>query len=180
MPYELGEIKVIRKKLDLTQFELAKRAGVSQSLIAKIESGILDPTYTNAKKIFMALSDLEKKKELKAEDIVNKKIISINPDDDIKNAIYKMKKFQISQMPVIKDNKSIGFISESTVLENLTEKKANFVKDIMEESPPIISKETSSQLISSLLKHYSMILVARGGNLIGLITKADLLGKLYR
>ena len=180
MTYELEEIKHVRKKLGLTQFQLAQRADVSQSLIAKVESGRLDPTYTNAKKIFTALSDLEKKKELKAEDIMNKKVISVKPDDDIKNAIHKMKKFQISQMPVIQENKSVGLVSESTVLENLTEKKAKFVEDIMEESPPIISKETSSQVISNLLKHYPMILVAKSGNLIGLITKADLLGKLYK
>ena len=91
-----------------------------------------------------------------------------------------MKKFQISQMPIIQENKSVGFVSESIVLENLTEKKVEFVKDIMEESPPVISKETSSQVISNLLKHYPMILVAKSGNLIGLITKADLLGTLYK
>jgi len=180
MPYELGEIKTVRKKLGLTQFQLAKRADVSQSLIAKIESGRLDPTYTNAKKIFTALSDLEKKKELKAKDIMNKKIINVNPDDDIKSAISKMKKFQISQMPVVKENKSIGLISESIVLEHLAEKKVNFVRDIMGESPPIVSKETTSQVISNLLRHYPMVLVSSGGNLIGLITKADLLGKLYK
>lgn len=179
MPYELEEIKNIRKKLSLTQFELAKRANVSQSLIAKIESGRLDPTYTNAKKIFTALTDLEKKKELKAKDIMNKKIISVNPDDNIKSAISKMKKFQISQMPVIKENSSVGLISESIVLEHLTEKKAKLVKDIMEESPPIVSKETSSQAVSNLLRHCPMILVSKSGNLTGLITKADLLGKLY-
>lgn len=180
MQYELDEIKSIRKKLNLTQFELAKRANVSQSLIAKVEAGRLDPAYTNAKKIFMALSDLEKKNELKAGDIMNKKIISANPDEDIKDIIYKMKKFQISQMPVIQDNKSIGLISETIVLEHLMEKKAKLVKDIMEESPPIISKETSSQVISNLLRHCPMILVAKEGDLIGLITKADLLGKMYK
>ena len=179
MPYELKEIKHIRKKLGLTQFQLAKRADVSQSLIAKIEAGRLDPTYTNAKKIFTALTDLEKKKELKANDIMNKKVISVNPDDNIKSAISKMKKFQISQMPVIKENSSVGLISESIVLEHLTEKKAKFVKDIMEESPPIVSKETSSQAVSNLLRHCPMILVSKEGNLTGLITKADLLGKLY-
>jgi len=180
MPYELDEIKHIRKKLGLTQFQLAQRANVSQSLIAKIESGKLDPTYTNAKKIFTALSDLEKKKELKAEDIMNDKIISVKPNDEIKSAISKMKKYQISQMPVIQENKPIGFISESIVLEHLTEKKAELVKEIMEESPPIVPKETSSQVISNLLKHYPMVLVSKAGNLVGLITKADLLGKLYK
>ena len=59
--YELEEIKKIRKKLELTQTELADRAGVSQSLIAKIEAGRIDPTYSKTKKIFAALSDLEKR-----------------------------------------------------------------------------------------------------------------------
>ena len=53
MPYELAEIKKIRKSLGLTQTDLAKRADVSQSLIAKIESEKIDPTFTKTKKIFV-------------------------------------------------------------------------------------------------------------------------------
>ncbi len=59
--YDLKEIKVIRKKLGITQGELAKLSNVSQSMIAKIESNILDPSYTNACKIFNALNDLNNK-----------------------------------------------------------------------------------------------------------------------
>ena len=91
MPYELEEIREIRKKFGLTQSELAKRAGVSQSLIAKIESGRIDPTYTKTKKIFAALSDLEKKEEIKAEQLMTNKIISISPSTSIKEAIAKTK-----------------------------------------------------------------------------------------
>ncbi|MBI2647565.1 helix-turn-helix domain-containing protein, partial [Candidatus Woesearchaeota archaeon] len=65
MTYELVEVKKIRKKLELTQTQLANRAGVSQSLIAKVESGRIDPTYSKTKKIFSALSELEKKEEIK-------------------------------------------------------------------------------------------------------------------
>ncbi len=180
MVYEIDEIRNIRKKLDMTQFDLAKRSGVSQSMIAKIEAGRLDPSYTNAKKIFMALEDLEKKEELKAKDIMNKKIISIKSNEKIKAAIQTMKKFQISQMPVIDNNKLVGFISESIMLECLTEKECEKVKDTMAEPPPIVSKESSSEVISSLLKHFPMVLVSEEGDLIGLITKADLLSKLYR
>ena len=77
MPYELEEIKKIRKKLEITQTDLANRAGVSQSLIAKIESGRIDPTYTKTKKIFAALSELEKKDEITAEQLMTKKIVNL-------------------------------------------------------------------------------------------------------
>ena len=65
MPYELEEIKEIRKKFGLTQGQLAQIAGVSKSLIAKIEAGRLDPTFSKAQKIFEAIDTLGKKKELK-------------------------------------------------------------------------------------------------------------------
>ena len=68
MTKTLDEIKRLRKKYHLTQQELAKRAGVSQSLIAKIEAGLLDPTYTRAEQIFGALENVEEQKELKAKD----------------------------------------------------------------------------------------------------------------
>ncbi len=179
MPYELSEIKKIRKNLGLTQTDLAKRANVSQSLIAKIESGKIDPTFTKTKKIFETLSDLENKEEIKAEELMNKKIISVSPGNDVKESISKMKKFGISQMPVIDNHKVIGLVSESTLLDALMSKKGKIIADIMEESPPIVSKTASVKVISGLLKHYPMVLVSESGKLIGLITKADLLSKLY-
>lgn len=180
MTYELEEVKKIRKKLGMTQTELANRAGVSQSLIAKIESGRIDPTYTKTKKIFAALSELEKKEEIKAEQIMTSRIISIYPNDSIKEAISRMKKFQISQLPVIEGSKLIGLVSESTILDALLNPKSARVRDIMQESPPIVSKKTSIQVVSNLLKHYPIVLVSEEGRLIGLITKSDLLGKLYK
>lgn len=180
MTYELEEVKKIRKKLGMTQSELANRAGVSQSLIAKIESGRIDPTYTKTKKIFAALSELEKKEEIKAEQIMTSRIISIAPNASIKEAIGKMKKFQISQLPVVDEHNLVGLVSESTILDALLNSKGTKVRGIMQESPPIVSKATSIQVVSNLLKYYPMVLVSEEGKLIGLITKSDLLGKLYK
>ena len=180
MPYELSEIKEIRKKYDLTQHDLAKRAGVSQSLIAKIEAGRIDPTYSKTRLIFDAIDSLGKKKELKAEQVMTKHIISVKPNDGIKDAIKKMKKANISQMPVIEDNKSIGVVSESIILECLLNKSCRKISDIMEDSAPVVSKNTSISVVSNLLRFYPMVLVSESGELKGVITKSDLLGKLYK
>ena len=179
MTYELEEIKKIRKKLGMTQTELSNRAGVSQSLIAKIESGRIDPTYTKSKKIFAALSEMEKKEEVKAEQIMTNKIVSVLPLTPIKEAIEKMKKFQISQLPVVDNHKLAGLVSEGTILDAILDQKSKLVKDIMQEAPPIVSKSTPVNVVSNLLKHYPIVVVSEKGSLVGLITKADLIGKMY-
>ena len=179
MVIDIKEIKEIRKKIGLTQGQLAKRADVSQSLIAKIESGRLDPTYSNAIRIFNALKDFGEKQEVKAEQIMSDKMISILPNDSIKDAITKMKKQGFSQLPVIQEHKAIGLISESDILNSLIENKGKAVEDIMEGAPPVVSGETSVSVISTLLKYFQMVLVSKKGKLIGVITKTDLLAKMY-
>jgi|TARA_B100001971_G_C18254880_1_gene581215 predicted transcriptional regulator len=176
---EISEIKTLRKKLGLTQSQLSKIAGVSQSLIAKIEADRIDPTYTKVKKIFTALSDFGKKHELKADDIMNKKIISVKPGEKISEAIKKMRKFGISQMPVIDEHKSIGVVSEAIILDSILEKKGNKIKEIMQDPPPIVSKNTPVAVISQLLHSCPMVLVSESGKLNGVITRSDILAKTY-
>ena len=132
------------------------------------------------KKIFTALSELEKKEEIKAEELMTTRIVSVNSSTAIKEAISKMKKSQISQMPVIDDSKLIGMVSESIILDALLKSKGKLVKEVMQEAPPIVSKATSIQVVSNLLKHYPIVVVSEEGRLVGLITKSDLLGKLYK
>ncbi|MHA1431033.1 MAG: helix-turn-helix domain-containing protein, partial [Candidatus Freyarchaeota archaeon] len=48
------DIKRLRKKVGLTQTELAEKAGVSQSLIARIESGSVDPRLSTLQRILNA------------------------------------------------------------------------------------------------------------------------------
>jgi predicted transcriptional regulator len=177
---EVSEIKHIRNKLGITQNGLAKAANVSQSLIAKIESGRLDPTYSNAMKIFDALRSYGKEKGLKAKDVMTPKIISVGPQSTIKNAIDVMRKHSISQIPVIQEHKSIGLVSESVILNALLDGKGKKVRDIMADAPPVISRKAELSVVSNLLKFFSLILVSNEGILKGVITKSDLLGKVYR
>ena len=178
MPYEIAEIKRIRKKLGLTQSDLASKSGVSQSLIAKIEAGVLDPAYSKTQKIFETLETYSKKHEQKASDIMQTRIISISPDAKIKDAIAKMKKSDISQMPVIKDGNVVGVISESVILDTLLEKKHEYVSEIMKDTPPIVDTSTPLDVVSNLLRFYQMVLVSQKGRLRGIITKSDVISKI--
>lgn len=179
MPYEISEIKHIRKKLGLTQSELAKQSGVSQSLITKVEAGLLDPSFSNAKKIFNALESLGKKKEMKAEEVMETKIIPANPEETPAEVVKKMKKHEISQLPVVENDSVVGLVSESVLLGAMIENRKGRIREIMADAPPTVSKSASVSVVSDLLKHYPIVVVVEKGRLKGVITRSDLLRKVY-
>jgi predicted transcriptional regulator len=180
MIFDVSEIQKLRRTANLTQHELAKKAGVSQSLIAKIESGTLDPAFSKAQKIFAALTEASTK--AKALDIMNKNLIVAHPGDSLKKTIATMKRYGISQMPVIEDKKAVGLVSEATILDALIRNKDidTMLTKIMAEAPPIITSGASIDVVTQLLKEYPIILVSAKGRFLGHITKADVLMKAYR
>jgi predicted transcriptional regulator len=179
---ELTEIGKIRRKQGLTQSELAKAAGVSQSLVAKLEAGKIEPSYTSVRKLFSALAESEKRAELKAFQLINQKIIFTSPQITVREAILTMKKQGVSQLPVIQKEKVVGLVSEGAILEKMElspEKLFSLkVEDIMEEVPPIVSPQTGQEVISHLLRSFPLVLVAERGEVKGVITKSDLLEKM--
>ncbi len=176
MIFDVAQLRKIRKQLDLTQHQLAKEIGISQSMVAKIESGKLDPTYSYVKKIEDAINSLTKHKEKEAKDIMIKKIISVKPKDNMKKVVSLMNKYAISQLPVIEKEKVIGLVTESDILGKKLESVEGLkVEDLMTKSPPLISKDTNILVITSLLKHFPVVLVSEKGKAVGLIAKSDLL-----
>ncbi|MFH1850056.1 MAG: CBS domain-containing protein [archaeon] len=180
MDFDLDMIKSVRKKIDLTQSELAKKSGVSQSLIAKIEAGRIDPTYSKVRQIYETLQMLSEEKDLTAEDIMLKKIISIDLNDNLEKAVQKMRKYEISQLPVFDDKKVVGLISEAAILNSLMDESGDRrIERIMQDPPPIINNNASVRVISGLLKFYPAVLVSCRGRICGIITKSDIIRKIY-
>jgi len=178
------DIKRLRKKVGLTQTELAKLAGVSQSLIARIEKGTVDPRLSTLRRILEAIKlvEMRAKKAKSARDVMYSPVITIKSNEKVKKAIELMEKYAISQLPVVNDNGvPVGSITESTVLKKLLsgdpEKIFQLkVEEIMEESFPTITPSTNIKDIQQLiLKKYPAVLVMEKGKIVGIITKIDLI-----
>ncbi|MFH1182336.1 MAG: CBS domain-containing protein [Candidatus Woesearchaeota archaeon] len=179
----VAEIKRLRKLHDITQSELSKLANVSQSLIAKVESGRIDASYTNVQKIFDCLDSLKQKKEPKAEDIMTTKIFSIAGNAPVSDAIRKMRLHEISQLPVVENDKAVGIVTETDIIAKLSEgEKASelLVRDVAGEAPPTIPGRTPLSAVTELLRYAPLVLVSEKGRLKGVITKADVLYRLSR
>jgi predicted transcriptional regulator len=178
MEIELSQIKTLRKRLDITQEELSRAAGVSQSLIAKIESGKIDPSFTKVRKITDALYGIQGKKSLSASDIMSRKIISLSPDDSIDHAVKKMSEHGISQLPVLDKGACVGLITEGGLLFS-GNKKPEKVREAMQDCPPIIPSKTPISNLAQLIEYSPLILVSENGELRGAITKTDIIKGIY-
>ncbi len=177
----LEEIAKKRRQLGLKQAELAKLAGVSQSLVAKLESGRIDSSYTKVKTIFDVLGQLEAKTKIQEEKIVPNKVISVQKNEPVSRVVQLMKEYGYSQIPVFHKKQSVGSVSEKTILREIIAGKdlAQIcrmpIETVMDEAFPQVGEDAPLSLISSLLQSYPAVLVAKKGDVTGIITKADLL-----
>jgi predicted transcriptional regulator len=177
----LEDIAKKRRQLGLKQVELAKLSGVSQSLVAKLEAGTIDSSYTKVKTIFDVLERLQTKTKIQEEKIVPAHLVSVQENEPISRVVQLMKDHGYSQVPVFKGKQCVGSISEKSILRQILAGKdlAQISKlpasEIMEESFPQVAEDAPLSLISSLLQVYSAVLVSKKGNVTGILTKADLL-----
>jgi predicted transcriptional regulator len=176
----MGEIRSRRKQAGLTQSQLAAASGVSQSLIAKIESGKVKPAYENVKRIIEALDSVEKTDKATASEIMTKRLASIGKADTVGKAIDMMRRSGYSQLPVLERGYPIGAISERTMVDiisggrDVSDVLKKRVGDVMDDALPTVRENEPLESVSMLLKANSAVLVTKGGKAVGIITKADL------
>ncbi len=166
-------LKRLRAEAGLTQRQLAKLVGVSQAHIAKIEKENVDPRLSTVNKILQVLTEGEGKK---SRDVMTTEVIFAKPKDTVLKISKLMMNHAISQLPVIEDGKVIGTVTEESIIKNLSSNIADKkVIEIMETSLPSVPENTNISMIRSLLEDYSGVLVTREGEVVGIITRSDLL-----
>lgn len=165
----LEEISKRRRVLGLTQKHLARLAGVSQSMIAKIEAGSTEPSYLKTKAIFDTLDKMQRDKEPRARDLLQAKVVGIGEDDLVSKAATIMKETGFSQLPVFSGPNIVGSIAEKAIMDRIVsgisprELSSMHVSRVMTEAFPQIDDKAPLSLISTLLQYHPAILVMKRG-----------------
>lgn len=184
----LEEIRKQRRQLGLTQAQLASLAGVSQSLVAKIEGGRSEPSYPHVRRIFQALGREAQKvrPERRVGEVCSRRLVTAARHDRVQDAASTMRRHQISQLPVFEGDVQVGSLTERMISHELATEHAPDalarmrVSDIMGDTFPQLDEGTPLHVAAALLQTESAVLVTRDGRPLGVLTKADLLKAVAR
>jgi len=112
------------------------------------------------------------------------KLISINSDSLVSDAVSLMRKYEIEHIPVIDQDKIVGSISENGLFQKLfsnPELKESHVIDTIEHSYPMVDFNTPVEKISTLInKNNGAVLSKDDSGTIHIITKYDILQALAK
>ena len=153
---------------------------INQSLINRLESKQIEPSYSKVKILIETLKKQERRKSRTCGDIASKSIYKIQAKSTLKEAARIIHKKNISQLPVFDGEKVIGSLSEKTILRVLSESGSSekafkkIIEDVMEPSFPTVNKNTPIELLYQILEFFDAVIVMDKAKIIGIITRSDL------
>jgi len=168
------ELAKMRRDVGLTQTDLAIEVGVSQSYIARLERGSIDPKLSIMTKIIETLTN---KSNRICADIMTPNPITVDARNSVSFAVSLMQKHDFSQMPVLRGTQLVGLLTEHDIIRNLHPNINELsVEAVMNPAgAPIIDENTPVDIIKPLFQNYQAILVHNQGRIRGIITRSDLL-----
>ncbi|MBL7869597.1 MAG: pyridoxal-phosphate dependent enzyme [Flavobacterium lindanitolerans] len=122
----------------------------------------------------------------KAEDVIkdhiDKPLVVVRTEELVSHAIERMRKYKISQIPVIDINGFVGSVDETDLFQSYVSDKnvANKpIKEVMGKPYPIVKSGTSIEEVSKLFsKDNQAVLVDLGNSKHHIITKYDIIGSI--
>ncbi|MCW8813935.1 MAG: pyridoxal-phosphate dependent enzyme, partial [Chlorobium sp.] len=105
-------------------------------------------------------------------------IVSVKEDDKVKDVLDLIAKTGYTQIPVLKGKQSIGAIRENQLLSKMVDNPLlynSLIKDVMEESFPILDAKSDTKIVKETLKDHLAVLVSDFGLVTDIITRYDLI-----
>jgi cystathionine beta-synthase len=111
-------------------------------------------------------------------------MISVTLADPVANAVELMRKYDVSQLPVVEEGHVLGTVHDDTVMRRLLTKEVSIrqsVQEVMDAPLPTIDSSADlSELYKQLTGDHNAVVVAREGKAVGVLTKMDIIAYLSR
>lgn len=106
-------------------------------------------------------------------------LVSLAPAAQVRQALGLMSTWGVSQIPVLEDGRSIGTLTEATLMTRALEQPSVLdrpVREVMEASLPVVDGGFPSDRLAPMLTRESpAALVEQGGKLVGIVSRYDVL-----
>jgi cystathionine beta-synthase len=112
-------------------------------------------------------------------DHIDKPLVTIGSGELVSHAIVKLKKFNISQLPVVKDDKIAGVVDETRLYQAIIEDRNNYdkrIEELMGPALPIVRENEPIENLSKLIsKEVPAVLMEMNNGKFHIITKYDII-----
>lgn len=173
------EIRKRRLALGISLGELSRAVGRSDATLSRIERGRIRPSYDLVQQILAYLEAQEgfATPRLTVGDVMTRSLVTIESSATLTTAAQRMEGGAFSQLPVVDGGKVVGSLSETALLRALGGPLARRarVRDVLEPAYPVLDVAFPADLLPGLLGRYPAVLVAQRGDLLGIVTKTDLI-----
>src|ERR671915_559805 len=161
----------------------AKRVG---SLVADSGNKYLSKVYNDYWMIDQGFIQREKYGDLR--DLIARRhkehaVATVNADETVLAAYQRMKLYDVSQLPVLKDGRIVGIVDEEDILLEVYDNPAHFrepVTEAMESNLVTLSPSAPVEKLKEVFDRGMVAIVVDGDEFLGLITRIDLLNWLRR
>src|SRR5713226_553218 len=110
-------------------------------------------------------------------------VATVNADETVLNAYQRMKLYDVSQLPVLKDGKIVGIVDEEDILLGVYDNPGHFrrpVSEAMGSHLVTVPPAATLEQLMEIFKRGMVAIVVDRDEFLGLITRIDLLNWLRR
>jgi cystathionine beta-synthase len=109
-------------------------------------------------------------------------LIRVAPEASVRQALNLMTTYNVSQLPVLEGNDGLGAVSEQALMARAIGQPKILdapVREVMDPPFPVVDSDSPvTQLATMLSRTTPAALVRRNGEVIGIVTRYDLLHQL--
>ncbi len=106
------------------------------------------------------------------------RIVASSSEELVSDALRKMEEYNISHLPVIDNNKSVGLLEEADIMGKLINNPDMLnkkVSEAMDKALPVFDEQEDIKNAIKSLKKSPAVLVSEYGNIVGILTRYDVL-----